>query len=98
MDHLEQENRELYEEVTNLRDIYKRLIAMMETLLAAQNHPPPPPHTPLHRTMISKIVSTTIYVALVSAPQHHMPHGFPWRMPPNFVPEGYQPAVEVPIA
>lgn len=36
-------------------------------------------------------------MAPVSAPQHHMPSGFPWGMPPNFVPEGYQPAIEVPM-
>lgn len=34
-------------------------------------------------------------MAPVSAPQHHMPSGFPWGMPPKFVPEGYQPTIEV---
>ncbi|XP_050908725.1 uncharacterized protein LOC127122428 [Lathyrus oleraceus] len=43
MDRLEQENCELCEEVTILRDNYERLTAMTETLVAAQNQPPPPP-------------------------------------------------------
>ncbi|XP_050889239.1 uncharacterized protein LOC127094449 [Lathyrus oleraceus] len=46
MECLEQENRELHEEVTSLRDIYERLTIMMEASAAAQNQPPPP-HTPL---------------------------------------------------
>ena len=37
-----------------------------------------------------------ISVAPINAPQHHIPSGFPWGMPPNFVPKGYQP--EVPVA
>ncbi|KAI5407360.1 hypothetical protein KIW84_053565 [Lathyrus oleraceus] len=39
MDHLEQENRELKDEVS-------RLTALMEQFLAAQNQPSPPPTTP----------------------------------------------------
>ena len=70
---------------------------MKETLVVAQNQPPPP-LTPLQRTVISKIVSTPISVAPVNAPQHHMPFGFPLGMPSNFVPEWYQPIVEVPMA
>lgn len=103
MDRLEQENSELHDEVTTLRDNYERLTAMMETLLAAQNQPPPPPpppppQTPIQRTVISKIVSSPIFVAPISAPHHYMPSGFPWGMPPNFMLEGDQPAVEVPMA
>ncbi|MCI98267.1 hypothetical protein A2U01_0119570, partial [Trifolium medium] len=30
----------------------------------------------------------------VSAPQYQMPDGFPWGMPFNFVPEGYQPVLQ----
>ncbi|XP_050895263.1 uncharacterized protein LOC127101873 [Lathyrus oleraceus] len=98
MDHLEQENRELRKEVTTLRGSYEMLTTMMETLVAAQNQPPPSPQTSLQRTVISKIVSTPIFMAPVSALQHYMPSGFPWGMPHNFMPEGYQPAVEVPMA
>ena len=94
-DRLEQENRELREEVNTLRHNYERLTSMMETLVAAQNQPPPPPQTPLQRTVIFEIVFMPIPMAPVSASQHHMPYGFPWGMPLNFVPEGYQPVIEV---
>lgn len=97
MDRLEQENRELRKELTTLRDSYERLTAMMETLVATQNQSPPP-QTPLQRTVISKIVSMPISVAQVSAPQDHMPLGFPWVITPHFVPEGYQSAVVVTMA
>lgn len=69
-------------------------ISMMEALVATQNQPPPPPQTLFQRIVIYEITSTLIYVA----PQHHMPPGFPWGMPLNFVPGGYQPAVEIPVA
>lgn len=47
MDHLEQENHELREEVTALRESLERLSAMMEALETAHNQPPPPSQTPL---------------------------------------------------
>ncbi|KAI5429089.1 hypothetical protein KIW84_033907 [Lathyrus oleraceus] len=56
MDHLEQENRELKEEVA-------RLSALMEQFLAAQNQPSPPLATPPQRTVISEIVSSTVPAA-----------------------------------
>ena len=71
---------------------------MMEALVDAQNQPPPSPQTPVQRTVISEIISTPISVAPVSALYHHMPIGFPLGMPPNFVPKGYQPTIEVPMA
>jgi hypothetical protein len=46
MDHLEQENRELKEEVA-------RLTAMMESVLAAQSQSSPTPSTPPQRIVIS---------------------------------------------
>ena len=83
MDQLQQENRELREEVSTLKDSLERLTAMMESMVAAQNQPPPPPplQTPIQRTVISEIVSTPISVApVVSVPQYSMPAGFPWGM------------------
>lgn len=80
MDHLEQENHELREEVTNFRENFERLNAMMEVLVAAQSQPPsppPPPQNLLQRTMISEIIFTPIPMALVNAPQHQMPSSFP---------------------
>ncbi|XP_050919754.1 uncharacterized protein LOC127137324 [Lathyrus oleraceus] len=67
----------------------------MEALADAQNQPPPTPPTPFWRTVISEIVSTPVSAAPISAPRHHMPSGFPWGMPPNFMPEGCQPEVLV---
>lgn len=37
-------------------------------------------------------------MAPISVPQHHMPPSVSWGIPPYFVPEGYQPVVEVPMA
>ncbi|XP_050890607.1 uncharacterized protein LOC127096022 [Lathyrus oleraceus] len=48
------------------------------------------------RDMIYEIVSMPVLVAPISVPQHYIPIGFPWDMPPNFVPEGNQP--EIPLA
>lgn len=45
--------------------------------------------------MIFEITSAPIYVALAYAPQPQIPYDFPCGMPHNFVPEGYQPAIEV---
>ncbi|KAI5445327.1 hypothetical protein KIW84_013528 [Lathyrus oleraceus] len=56
MDHLEQENRELKEEVA-------KLSALMESFLAAQNQSSPTPATSPQRTVISEIVSSTVPAA-----------------------------------
>ena len=89
MDQLEQENRELREEVTTLKDTMERLSLMVETLIAAQNRPT----TPLQRTVISEIVSSPIVGVPVNAPQYQMPPNRLWGMPLNFMPEGYIPPV-----
>ncbi|KAI5420381.1 hypothetical protein KIW84_044244 [Lathyrus oleraceus] len=81
MDHLEQENRELKEEVA-------RLTALMESLMAAQSQSSPTPLTPPQRTVISEIVSSTVLAASAHFVPTAMPTGFPWGMPPNFMPEG----------
>jgi hypothetical protein len=80
MDQLEQENRELKEEVA-------RLGALMEQLLAAQNQPAQPPATPVQRTVISEIVAPTVPAASAHFVPHAMPAGFPWGMPPGFMPD-----------
>ncbi|KAI5433976.1 hypothetical protein KIW84_021000 [Lathyrus oleraceus] len=79
MDHLEQENRELKEEVA-------RLSALMESFLAAQNQSSPIPATPPQRTVISEIVSSTVPAASAHFATA-MPTGFPWGMPPNLMPD-----------
>ncbi|KAI5427608.1 hypothetical protein KIW84_032858 [Lathyrus oleraceus] len=84
MDHLEQENCELKEEVA-------RLSALMESFLAAQSQSSPTPLTPPQRTVISEIVSSTVPAASAHFAPTAMPTGFPWGMPPNFMPEGPAP-------
>ncbi|KAI5391009.1 hypothetical protein KIW84_076031 [Lathyrus oleraceus] len=50
--------------------------------------PPTPATPPPQRTVISEVATSTIPVtASHFAP--NMPAGFPWGMPPNFVPEGF---------
>ena len=83
MEHLEQENRDLKEEIV-------RLTTMMESFLAAQSQASPTPATPPARTVISEVVTSTVPAATAHfAP--NLPVGFPWGMPPNFVPEGFAP-------
>ncbi|KAI5407860.1 hypothetical protein KIW84_053917 [Lathyrus oleraceus] len=79
MDHLEQENRELKEEVA-------RLSALMESFLAAQSQSSPPPATPPQRTIISEIVSSVVPAASAHFATA-MPSGFPWGVPPSFMPD-----------
>ncbi|KAI5397398.1 hypothetical protein KIW84_063276 [Lathyrus oleraceus] len=83
MEHLEQENRDLKEEIT-------RLTAMMESVLAAQSQASPTPVTPLARTIISEMVTSTVPAATAHFATN-LPAGFPWGMPPNFVPKGFAP-------
>jgi len=83
MKHLEQENRELKDEIA-------RLTAMMEFVLATQNQSSPTPATPPQRTVISEVATSTIPIAATqSSPS--MPARFPWGMPSNFMPEGFAP-------
>ena len=89
MDQLEQENRELREEVTTLKDTMERLSLMVETLTVAQNRS----STLFQRTVISEIISSPIVGVPVNAPQYQMPPNRPWGMPINFIPEGYVPPV-----
>ncbi|KAI5416877.1 hypothetical protein KIW84_041759 [Lathyrus oleraceus] len=86
-------NKELKDEIT-------KLTVLMESVIAAQNQPSPSPTTPPpYRTVISEIISSTVLVAAASQPIPAMPAGFPWGMPPNFMPEWYAPTfVSLPIS
>lgn len=85
MENLEQENRELSEEVTSLRIDMDNLTIMVEQLVATQNMTPPPPLPSPRITQPQQI--TVIYdiqddhvsaTPVVYAAQHHMPRGYPW--------------------
>ncbi|KAI5444883.1 hypothetical protein KIW84_013237 [Lathyrus oleraceus] len=74
MDHSEQENRELKEEVA-------RLTALMESFLAAQSQSSPTPSTPPQRTVISEVVTSIVPAATAHfAPS--MPAGPVMSVPP----------------
>ena len=68
----------------------ERLTTIMETLVAAQNHPS---LETIQRTVILEVVSMPISVAPVNAPQYQMHPNFPWGIPPNYTLEGYRPQV-----
>ena len=102
---MEQENQALREEVSALRLGLDRVTTLVETLVAAESRPqptPPPPGTPPpgqpQVTVVSEIAATPAVVAPAVQGPNQMPQGYPWGMPYNFTPEGYQPAVEVPFA
>jgi hypothetical protein len=85
MKHLEQENRELKDEIA-------RLTMLMESAIVALNQLSPSPVTPPpQRTVISEIISSTVLVAAASQPFPAMPARFPWEIPPNFMQKGYVP-------
>ena len=86
MEHLEQENMDLKEEIA-------RLAAMMESVLAAQSQASLTPVTPPARTVIFEVAISTVPAATAHfAPT--MPAGFPWRMPSNFAPTSLQQRTE----
>ena len=78
MDNLEQENRELHEEVSALKAGMANLTALMESLVPAQNQPPSVQPQPTRVTTEALIVPVFATSAVV---QNHMPQGYPWGMP-----------------
>ncbi|KAI5408455.1 hypothetical protein KIW84_054333 [Lathyrus oleraceus] len=83
MEHLEQENKELKDEIA-------RLTAMMESVLATQSQASPTPATRPARTIILE-VATSIVPAASAYFAPTMLAGYPWGMPSNFVLEGFAP-------
>ena len=86
MDNLEQENRELREEVSALKSCLGNLTTLMEALVVAQNQPPsvqPQPTRPNFEVPTILVSATPVVV------QNRMPEGYPWGMPENFAPEGF---------
>ena len=86
MYNLEQENRELSEEVFALKAGLANLTTMMEALVVAQNQPPSVQPQPKRANTEAPTVpvSTTPFVV-----QNCMPQGYPWGILENFVPEGF---------
>jgi hypothetical protein len=85
MEHLEQENMDLKEEIA-------RLTSMMESVLAAQSQASPIPTTPPARTVIFEVATSTVLAATTHFALT-MPVGFPWGVPSNFMPEGFAPTL-----
>jgi hypothetical protein len=83
MEHLEQDNRDLNEEIA-------RLTAMMESVLSAHSQSSPTPTTPPARTVISEVATSTMLAATAHFAST-MPAGFPWRISSNFMSAGFAP-------
>ena len=62
------------------------LTALMESLVAAQNQPPSFQPQPTRATTEAPTVPVFAIPAVV---QNRMPQGYPWGMPKNFAPEGF---------
>ena len=86
MDNLEQENHELREEVSALKAGMANLTALMESLVVAQNQPPSFQPQQIKVTTEAPTVPVSAIPAVV---QNRMPQGYPWEMPENFMPEGF---------
>ena len=86
MDNLEQENRELREEVSALKASMSNLTTLMEALVAAQNQPPSVQPQPTRANDEVPIVPVSVTPVVV---QNRMPQDYPWGMPENFAPEGF---------
>ena len=110
MENIEQENRELREEVATLKSGMAHLTSLMEALMAAQNQArtTPPVSTQAQTqdvsqpqvTVISEIISAPISVVPTTTidARYQLPPGYPWGMPPNFTPAGFIPTTQNPLA
>ena len=83
MKNLEQENRELREEVTDLKAVMANMTALMESLEVAHNQPPLA--QPKKTTVTSETLTIPIYVTPVTVVQNRMPQGYPWGILENFM-------------
>ena len=86
IDNLEQENRKLREEVSALKAGMANLTTLIEALVAAQNQPPSVQPQPTRTTTEALTVPVSAIPVVV---QNHIPQGYPWGMPDNFAPEGF---------
>ncbi|KAK2428697.1 hypothetical protein QL285_027198 [Trifolium repens] len=88
MDHLEQENQALREEVTSMQAEIEKLTAMMTTVLAAQAQA---------QASVPQLTNTSLIqptsTVLTSTPRFTMPEGYPWGMPLHVFSEGFHSVV-----
>ena len=77
MDNLEQENRELREEVSALKVVMANFTALMEPLVASQNQPP---IAQPQQTTVTIEAQTVPVSATPTIVQNRMPLGYPWGM------------------
>ncbi|KAK2450206.1 hypothetical protein QL285_009336 [Trifolium repens] len=86
MDHLEQENQALREEVTSMKDEIERLTIMMTDILAAQAQA----QASIPQLTNTSLVQLTSNVH-TSTPQFTMSEGYAWGMPLHVFSEGFRP-------
>ncbi|KAK2369196.1 hypothetical protein QL285_082345 [Trifolium repens] len=88
MDHLEQENQALREEVTSMKSEIERLTTMMTDILAAQAQA---------QASVPQLTDTSLVqptpTVLTSTPQFTMLEGYAWGMPLHVFSEGFRPVV-----
>ena len=90
MDHLEQENHKLREEVTTLRAENEILRNLVSVMTVAQSQPL---SLPVGSTQAQTVASTTpISTVFASTPQHAMLEGYLWSTPLNSC-EVFRPSV-----
>lgn len=97
METTEQEKRELHEDVNSLKAEMDRVTALLESLVAAQNQLPPPAKPQV--IVISEIATNPIVSAVPTRllHQNQMPTDYPWGMPPNYLPENFNPTAKAPL-
>ena len=83
MDNLEQEKRELREEVSTLKAGMANLTALIESLVAAQNQPL---SVQPQQTIVTTEAPIVPIYATPTVVQNCMPPGYPWGIPESFVP------------
>ncbi|KAK2370575.1 hypothetical protein QL285_083616 [Trifolium repens] len=88
MEHLEQENQALREEVMSMQAEIEKLTAMMTTVLAAQAQA---------QASVPQLTNTSLVqptsTVLTSTHQFTMPEGYAWGMPLHVFSEGFRPVV-----
>lgn len=73
------------------------MTALFEHFVANQNQPPPLSQ-PQVIVIFEVATSLIVFVVPIGPPcQNQMHVGYPWGMPPNYMPENFNPATEAPL-